>query len=188
MVWISEIRQVAVNNIDDNGVPAKVCSLNPLNVQPSRKSFFENREFRTFQEFAIPASGSIAIRAFTPINVIIFHLGISVDSSSLRMSLYAGGSASGPWTAMPIFPKNGMTEQPSVATQVTLDYDGTHTGGTLVDLMRISSSGSANKGVSVGVQDNDERGMGPGTYYFRLQNLENVVCNCVFHSFWEERP
>ena len=50
-----------------------------LNVEDNRASFFEGREFRTFQDFTIPALGTVVIRATLTKNIILYNCGISVS-------------------------------------------------------------------------------------------------------------
>jgi hypothetical protein len=159
-----------------------------VRVDVAQTGFFEGREFYTFQEFTIPSLGEIAIRAVTPIDVILFESGLSVENGTVRVELYNGGSAGDTWTSMPILPKNGMSTSPTYIPQVEMAYNGAHTGGQLVDLMIVASAGTQNKQVTAGGQMGSERGFPAGTYYYVLTNTSNQNALCVFSAWWEERP
>ena len=90
-----------------------------------------------------------------------------------------------------IFNRNNMTEGPvAPANQLTLFTGGTHTGGTVLDVVvGKAGSGAAVNVQTIGVTQGDERGIAPGTYYYRVQaitgggNVEGVL-----NAWWEERP
>lgn len=166
---------------DNDGPYARV------RVDVAQTGFFAGREFRTFQEFTIPSLAVVTIRATVPINIILFDTSISIDSGTLKFDLYAGGSASGPWTALPVIRKNTMSVTPVVVNQVTLDYDGAFSGGILIDRTRISASSLGGVGSSVGASQGSERGVGPGTYYYTLTNEGNQSAKVIFKGHWEER-
>lgn len=157
--------------------------LRRLKVEDDESAFYEGRQFRTFQDFTIPALTSIAIRATVGTNIILHETSLTGISGDLKMELFIGGTADGPWTALPVIPKNTMTTTPAVTSQVTLDHNGTHTGGTRIDALLV---GAANKGVSVGGTESSKRGVGPGTYYYRVTNTSNQQAECVFSGHWEE--
>lgn len=162
---------------DGNGDYARI------RVDAAQTNFFAGKQFRTFQKFVIPAAGSIAIRATVGVNIILYDTSLSVEGATVEMALFVGGSAAGPWTAMPVIPKNTMTVTPVITSSVTLDYDGVHTGGTMLDLIRVQAG---NKSGAFGAVD-QERGVGPGTYYYELNNVGNQEAVVVFSGFWEER-
>ena len=154
-----------------------------LRVDVSQTAFWAGREFRTFQKLTVPAPGQITIRAAVPVNIVLYETSFSTDGATIEVELRVGGTAEGPWTPMPVLRKNTMTTAPVVVNQVTLDYDGAHTGGTVIDLVRIPAGNkeSNTSGVS------SERGVGPGTYYYVINNLGNQPATVVFSGMWEER-
>ena len=162
---------------DDAGPYARI------RVDPGQTSFFAGREFRTFQKLSITSGGTATIRATVPKDIILFETSLSTEDATIEMQLRVGGTASGPWTAMPVFRKNTMSVSPVIANAVTLDYDGGHTGGTVIDLVRVPSN---NKG-SAFYGGSSERGVGAGTYYYVLQNVGTQTATIVFAGFWEER-
>lgn len=168
--------------------PAKLMTDNDgaysrLRVDVAQTSFWAGREFRTFQKFTIASLGTVTIRATVPNNIVLYETSISTEDSTIEMQLRVGGTVSGTWTAMPVFRKNTMSTTPIVANQVTLDYDGAHTGGTLIDLVRVPAG---NKNSSF-AGTSSERGVGAGVYYYVLTNVGNQTATVVFSGYWEER-
>ena len=157
-----------------------------VHVEDNRASFFEGREFRTFQEFTIPSLGTTVIRATLTKNIILYQSGIVISSGDVTMRLYAAGTTGGVWTPMPVIRKSTMTVTPVVATGTTMEHGGTYTPGILIDLIRVVSTGTDNKGSSVGSQPADERGVGPGVYHYVLTNSSNQDAHVLFRGFWEE--
>lgn len=162
---------------DENGNYAR------LRVDPGQTSFWAGKQFRTFQKLTLPAGTNRVVRATVGVNIVLYNTSFVVDGSSVEMELVVGGTAAGPWTPMPVLRKNNMTTAPVIASGVTLDYDGAHVGGTVIDLNRIIAG---NKDSSVGGTDS-ERGVGPGTYYYRLTNVGAQEAIVVFSGWWEER-
>lgn len=154
-----------------------------IRVDVGQTNFWSGKQFRTFQKVTIPSPGTVTIRATVGVNIVLYETSFHTEDSSIEIQLKVGGTADGPWTAMPVLRKNTMTTTPVVASQVTMDYDGAHTGGTLIDLVRVTAG---NKTASVG-GDETERGVGPGTYYYVITNTGNQTATVVFSGFWEER-
>lgn len=159
-----------------------------LRVDDAKTCFFSGCEYRTFQEFTIPAGAVVTIRATVNVNIILFNTNLSVDAGVIRLDLYVGGSAAGPWTAMPVIRKNTMSVTPVIASQVSLHYDGAYTPGTMIDRTRISSLSLGGAGNSVSSDQGSERGVGAGTYYYTLTNEGNQSSKVIFKGYWEERP
>ena len=154
-----------------------------LRVDVGQTNFWSGKQFRTFQKLELASAASATIRATVGVNIVLYETSFTTENSSIEVQLRAGGTATGPWTAMPIIRKNTMTTAPVVVSQVTMDYDGSHTGGTTIDLLRIVAG---NKQSSVGGTDS-ERGVAPGTYYYVITNTGNQTATVVFSGFWEER-
>lgn len=154
-----------------------------LRVDVGQTGFFAGREFRTFFQADLLSLQTAVIHAAIPVDIILFDTSLSVDSGTVQLSLYAGGTAAGDWTALPVIRKNTMSVAPVVAPQVSLKTWGTHTGGVLIDVLRLASG----KASSVGATQGTERGVGPGQYYYHLTNLSNQTANVIFTGWWEER-
>ena len=178
----------------DNGTPGADAwtsdkpGIRRLRVDLGQTGFFEGREFRTFYEYSVPSGQSVYLRATVPLNIILFSTSLTLDAGKLRMSLIAGGTEGGTWSPVAVFPKNNMTDRPAYTGQVQIESGGTHSGGVLLDVVRLLSETAGNRSSTVGGQVSDERGVGPGVYYYRLENIDGQTANGVFSAFWEERP
>lgn len=159
-----------------------------LRVDLGQTGFFEGREFRAFYEYSVPSGQSAYLRATVPLNIILFSTSLTLDAGKMRMTLRVGGTEGGTWSPVAVFPKNNMTDRPDYAGQVQIESGGTHSGGTLLDVVRLLSESAGNRATTVGGQVADERGVGPGVYYYRLENIDGQTANGVFSAFWEERP
>lgn len=162
-----------------------------LRVDTGQTGFFAGREFRTFYRLNITAGATVVLKAVVPINVILFGLEANIYQGLLDIETVVGGTEGGTFTPLPIFPRNTMSERPSpvYAPVVTLGAGGTHTGGTVLDALVVKAADNSNFAASVGAQSQDERGVGAGTYYFRLTAVagQGDVLG-TFKARWEERP
>lgn len=154
-----------------------------IRVDVGQTNFWSGKQFRTFQKVTIPSTGAVTIRATVGVNIVLYETSFHTENSSIEVELKVGGTSDGPWTSMPVLRKNTMTTAPVITSQVTMDYDGAHTGGTTIDLVRVTAG---NKEASVS-GDDKERGVGPGTYYYVITNTGNQTATVVFSGFWEER-
>lgn len=162
-----------------------------LKTDVGQTSFFEGREARTFFEFNIPSNSSVTIKAVSPVNIILFSVGATVDSSGIRLITVAGGTETQPFnTTVPVLSKNNMTSRPTpfYVPQATLSTGGSITGGVTIDIVRIVAANATAQQTSVGSESFSERGVNPGTYYWVIENLSNGNATGVFRAFWEERP
>lgn len=155
-----------------------------LRVDPAATSFYAGREYRTFQKLTIAAGATASIRATVPIDIILEETSFYAEGSPIEVQLKVGGTAAGPWTAMTVIRKSTMTITPVITNQLTLDYDGSHTGGVLIDILRVPAG---NKLSSVG-GSSSVRGVGPGTYYYVITNTGVQDAIVIFSGQWEEHP
>ena len=154
-----------------------------LRVDVGQTGFFAGRAFRAFQKLTIPSLGAVTIRATSPVDLILSDVAFSVEDSTCEITRRIGGTAAGPWTPIPVWRMNEMTGAPVVTPQVTLDYDGAHTGGTVTDLLRIVAGNKTSAATSMV----SERGVAPGVRYWVINNVGNQVATVVFSAVWEER-
>lgn len=154
-----------------------------LRVDVGETQFWAGKQFRTFQKLTISSGATVAIRAIVGVNIVLYETSFHTEDSSIEVQLKAGGTASGEFTSMPVIRKNTMTNAPVITSQVSMAYDGAHTGGTLIDLIRVTSN---NKGSNFSAGDS-ERGVAPGTYYYVITNTGNQTATVVFSGYWEER-
>lgn len=160
-----------------------------LRVDVAQTGFFAGREFRTFQELNIALAAVHVIKVVVPINVILFGLELYLDAGHVDLETVVGGTEGGVFaTVLPVFPRNTMSERPTpiYTPVVVLTSGGTHTGGTVLDVLTNKTAANPNFSISVGAQVADERGIGAGTYYFRLTGVE--ASTGIIKARWEERP
>lgn len=156
-----------------------------LRVDVGQTGFFAGREFRTFFEF----TANDVIKVVVPVNVILFGLGVTLTAGQMRLETVVGGTEGGSFSnVLPIFGRNNMTERPLplYTPVVTMASGGTHTGGTVLDVLLNKVADNAVFASSVGATEGDERGVGAGTYYFRITVTGTTAG--VLKARWEERP
>ena len=168
---------------DGNGEYAR------LRVDSGQTGFFAGREFRTFYEFSIASGAQMVIKVTAPVNTIVQTFGAELDLAELRVELRYGGTESGTFaTALPAFKTNTMSTASSYAGQVQFLTGGTHTGGTIVDLLTLISGDNRNKASSSSASENLPQGFSAGTYYIHLINTDGATATGIFRAQWEERP
>lgn len=169
-----------------------------LRTDVAQTSFFEGREFRTFLELNLANGATQVVKAVVPKDTILHYLQLTLDSGFVRLYTKVGGVEGGSFsTSLPIFGTNNMSEAKDhrrnksgviYTPEVLLTTGGTHTGGAILDVVRIKTAGNSNMASSVGGEGTAERGIAPGTYYFLLENLDaNAGATGVFRATWEER-
>ena len=164
-----------------------------LRVDMAQTGFFEGREFRTFREFSIASGATLVVKVVVPINAILFEQGLELDAGALRITNATGGTAGGVFgEVLPVIGKNNMTaaERPTpfYAPQIVFTAGGTHVGGFVFDVHRVVTSSATAQQFTVGSGPSDERGIAPGTYYVRYENISNGDATGTFRFIWEERP
>lgn len=159
-----------------------------IRVDVGEPSFFDGRQFRTFKELNIALGATYVIKAVTTKNIILYGLELSLTSGEVKLSTVVGGNEGGTFSeTLPLFPRNTMSERPTpLYTPTTvLTAGGTHTDGTILDLLWVKTADNSNFAASVGVAPGDERGVAAGTYYFRLNAV--VAATGIFKARFEER-
>ena len=158
-----------------------------MRVEAGEKAWHDRQIFRTFHKFAIATGTSQVIRATVPGNIILRSVILNLVRTEILLETVVGGTPAGVFgTPLPTFNLNNTSGAVVPASTVTLDTGGTHTGGTTLDLLWGKSGTNAQFAVSVGAMENDRRGVGPGTYYFRLVNTDGAQADGVFKATWEE--
>jgi hypothetical protein len=160
-----------------------------LRVDSGQTGFFAGREARTFYEFSIPTGQSQVIKVVSLTDTIVQNFSLELDLASLRLELVVGGTEGGTFaTPLPIFKTNTMTTASDYVPLVTMNRGGTHTGGTVVDLLTAISGANANKAVSQTATEALPQGFAAGTFYIRLINTDGATATGIFRARWEERP
>lgn len=166
-------------------------NLRRLRVDTSQTSFFTGHQGRTFKELSIAAGATYLIRITVPVDTVLWNVNLTVDAGSIRLSTYVGGTPGiTPTDVIPAIPKNTMPSRPSPFYTLQNQLVGaatTLTGGTLIDVLRVVTSGATAQQISVGSSPFSERGVGPGTYFWVFNNFSSGTATGVFSSFWEER-
>lgn len=159
-----------------------------IRVDVGEPSFFDGRQFRTFKELNLTLGSTYVIKAVVPKNVILYGLELALTSGEVKLSTVVAGTEGGSFSeTLPIFPRNTMSERPTpfYTPTVVLTAGGTHTGGTVLDMIWLKTADNSNFANSVGGAPGDERGVGAGTYYFRLNAV--IAATGTFKARWEER-
>jgi hypothetical protein len=160
-----------------------------VRVDSGQTGFFAGREARTFYEFSIPSGQSQVIKVVSLTDTIVQTFSLELDLASLRLELVVGGTEGGTFaTPLPIFKTNTMSTASDYVPQVTMNRGGTHTGGTVVDLLTAISGANANKAVSQTATEALPQGFAEGTFYIRLINTDGATATGIFRARWEERP
>lgn len=168
-----------------------------IRVDIAQTGFFEGREFRTFREISIASGATLVMRVIAPVNTILQHVGLTLDSGSIKLRTVAGGTPAGTFDSpLPVIPKNTMAggefpapPLPLYVAKNSVSSGGTGlSGGVDIDVLRLVVANATGQRSSVGGSQDDARGVGPGTYYWVFQNFGTGTATGVFSSFWEERP
>jgi hypothetical protein len=168
-----------------SGVHAEVVSA----LAPDEIAFYAGREFRTFKEFEIAPAGSYNIKVVAEKDTIVYQFGCDIQSGEIKIELVTGGTEGGSYTTeIPVFPTNSMSFTPQVATAITMNANGTHSGGTVVDLL-YANAGAENKAVQATATEDYPQAFAAGTFYIRIINTSttNVTAKGIFRARWEER-
>jgi len=168
---------------DDNGPYSR------LRVDVGQTGFFAGREARTFYEFSIASGATQVIKVVSPVDTIVQMFSVELELAEIRVELVTGGTEGGTFnTALPIFKTNTMSTASAYTPQVTMNRGGTHTGGTVVDLITAVSGANPNKSVASSASENLPQGFAAGTFYIRLINTDGATASGIFRTRWEERP
>lgn len=160
-----------------------------LRVDVGQTGFFAGREFRTFKEFNLTAGNLYVIKVIANVNTILFDLSISLVNGDIKLYTIVGGTEGGTFSeTLPVLPRNTMTERPTpyYTPQNTIVAGGTLSVGTTIDLVWLKTTDNTNKATNISDSFNSERGVSPGTYYFKIEAITNS--SGVIQARWEERP
>jgi len=162
-----------------------------LTVENLRLGFLEGREFRMFKELNLASGQVYIVKVQTPVDLLLGQLDLTLDSGSLRMTTYVGGTPTGTFSeTLNLVPKNNMSKRPTPyytpqTVLTAIPTGGTLTGGTEIDVVRVVASNATAQQQSVGSVPFDVRGVSSGTYYLKLEVLSGTVTG-VLRAFFEE--
>lgn len=152
-------------------------------------SFYEGREFYVFKEFDIAPETSEAIKVVSLGDTIVQTFSATLVLGQLRVELVTGGTEADPFTnTLPIFPVNSMSESPGGDPTVVITNGGTHSGGTIADLLLLNSGSPASQARASSASEPLPLGFSAGTFYIRLINTSATSdARGLFRARWEER-
>jgi len=153
-------------------------------LDPDEIAFYAGREFRTFKEYSILQGESFNIKVVSTSDTIVYEFGTDVTAGKIKIELVTGGTEGGTFSSsLPIFNCNTMSVTPNVTSGITMTANGTHTGGTVVDLLYADTGKTA----AASASEDYPQGFAAGTFYIRLTNQDNQTTTGVFRARWEER-
>jgi len=159
-----------------------------MKTDPGSTAFYEGREFYTFRQFDITGGTTEVIKVVASGDTIVQTFGASLVLGELRVELVVGGTEGGTFgTPLPILRANGMSEAPTVSAGVTMAAGGTHTGGTVVDVLLLNAGSPAAQASEVSASEDLPIGFPAGTYYIRLVSINNANAQGIFRARWEQR-
>jgi hypothetical protein len=168
---------------DNDGEYARV------RVDVGQTGFFAGREFMVLHEFSIASAARQVIKVVTPVDTIVTVFSAEIELASLRVELVVGGTEGGTFnTPLTILKTNTTSTASDYVGQVTMNRGGTHTGGTVVDVLVLNSGTNVNKASQSSASEDYPVGFPAGTYYIRLINTDGATATGIFRARWEERP
>ena len=176
------------------GLPSKLYTddggeYSRLRVDVGQTGFWAAREFKTTHEFSILSGASQVIKVVAPVNTVLYNFSVELSLAELRAELVSGGTEGGAFNVpLSILKTNNMTTGSAYVGQVTMAAGGTHTGGTLAEVLTVVSGAVAVKAVVQSAEEDYPIGFAPGTYYIRLINTNGNTAIGIFKARWEERP
>lgn len=148
--------------------------------------------FRSFKELNILGAAVYVIKIVVPINTVLLGLELGIESGHVKVETVVAGTEGGLFDeVLPVRPVNNMTTRPIpfYTPAVVFSAGGTLVGGTLIDVVTLKADTNSVRATSVGSMTADERGVSPGTYYFRVTNLgASDPVTGTLKARWEERP
>jgi hypothetical protein len=160
-----------------------------IRVDVAQTGFFSGHTFRAFRRLNLTAGTTLVVKVVAPIDIILYGFSVDIISGHFDLETRVGGTEGGTFDGgVTVIPANTMSTASGYVHQVITSDGGTHTGGTVIDVLMAKTDTTGQKSFSVGAGTQDERGIGAGTYYFVIDaiGLDNLVG--VFNARWEERP
>lgn len=161
-----------------------------LAVDNDSASFFAGTSFRAFLELNLAAGASQVVKFDRTCDVIIRKFGVTLTAGELRGEIWSGATPAGSWSNFSVIPRNLMSRRPLplYTTKGTLSTGGTISGGTMIDLLLIKTSGASGQTSTVSGIGADEYATAAGTGYYKFTNTGNSAATGVFVLMWDELP
>lgn len=158
-------------------------------VDVARSCFFAGRQAFTFLQYVIDTGATQVVKVVAPVNTIVQSFGANLNIAALRIELVVGGTEGGTFnTPLPILKTNNMTTAGDYTPQISMATGGTHTGGTVVNMIELLSGTPARQSVASIGGEGEPFGFAPGTFYIRLINTDGATATGIFKARWEEQP
>jgi hypothetical protein len=149
------------------------------------RAFESGYSFFVAHEFSIPSAATRVIKIVSTVNTVVRLLQVDLQTVTLTLSLEVGGTEGGTFDQpITVRTTNQQSTVPTRSAGVTMNYGGTHTGGTVID----KYFASAEKGSEQAISDDLPIGFAAGTFYIHLTNTGNQTATGVFRARWEVRP
>lgn len=135
-------------------------------------AFISGASFRLFHSFDLTSGSPVTFEVVVSSGVILDALSLDLHSGEVVFETVVGGTPSGTFgTPITIFNRNNLDNAPAPTPPVTIAIGGSHTGGTLLDVLHAKTDSNNNRAASVGDTQDDGRGIATGTYYFRVVSV-----------------
>lgn len=69
----------------------------------------------------------------------------------------------------------------------TPSVNGTHTGGTIVDVLRLNAGSLARQANEISASEDLPLGFAAGIYYIHQMSINNASAEGIFRARWEQR-
>lgn len=163
-----------------------------VDVDSQLASFYAGTQARTFYELSIGAGASVYVRMQRPVDIIIKGFRLSVNSGEIRCEIYRNAAAAGTWnTELPVLSKNetSLRPPPLYVPKVSLQTGGTFSGGTLYDVIDITTANASAQQATVGGDAQGDLGAPSGSVgYYKFTNPGSGTSKGIFSAWWEELP
>jgi hypothetical protein len=149
------------------------------------RAFESGYSFFVSHAFTITSNTTRVIKVASTINTVVRLLQVELETVTMTMTLEVGGTEGGTFDQpITVRSANSMSIAPTRDSGVTMNYGGTHTGGTVIDTYFASGEKNNQQAIS----DDLPVGFAPGTFYIHLKNTGNQNAVGVFRARWEARP
>ena len=151
--------------------------------------FFEGRQGYVIIEFDIPEDQTEVLKFVSPVNIIVNRFRSTLILGAARIELLTGGTEGGEFNGeIDVKPVNRMTTVSPYDLQVEWSKGGTHTGGTLQELLLLNAGSPARQARADIGADELPVAFAPGTFYVRIESTSNSSAQGIFRARWEENP
>jgi len=160
-------------------------------VDPELASFHAGTQARSFRELSLAAGASLYLRMDRPVDIVIRRFSLTVQANRIRCEIYRGATIGGTWAeVVPVFPKCETNERPLplYVPQSKIYAGGSFTGGTLYDIIDITSAGVPTNQRTVGNSVDDVLGVPAGTGWYKFTNPDAGTALGIWSMWWEELP